>query len=302
MPADKVAAFADELRYTDLVAGYYVDASEPVLSAISDFSIWFFLWDDRHAQDTAHRRDVAWNSLREDLHHALDAPRRHLSHPDPLVKGFADSVARLFSHLPRRWNARFARHMHAIIETYDEEYHNTIAGRVPTVDEYVELRRQTFGHEVWIDLLELAAGRELPPRVRQSTAYRRAGLASQDFSAWYNDLCSLPKELAGKEQHNLGISLIHHEGLTAADASREVRRRAGGRVAAFLNAETDVLHLLDEIRPNPAITRTAHSCLSNMRNWFSSVYWFHHESARYRLDTWQDPSHPPYVVDPGGQR
>ncbi len=38
--------------------------------------------------------------------------------------------------------------------------------------------------------------------------------SSQEFAAWYNDLCSLPKEIAGDEVHDLGISLIHHEGLT----------------------------------------------------------------------------------------
>ncbi|MGV4987890.1 hypothetical protein ACVB8X_40455 [Streptomyces sp. NRAIS4] len=42
------------------------------------------------------------------------------------------------------------------------------------------------------------------------------------------------------------------------------------------------------------------SCLFNMRNWFSSVYWFHQESRRYRTQTWDDRSTPPYVDDPGG--
>ena len=37
------------------------------------------------------------------------------------------------------------------------------------------------------------------------------------------------------------------------------------------------------------------ACLENMRNWFSSVYWFHHESGRYMVDSWDDRSTPPYV-------
>ncbi len=34
-----------------------------------------------------------------------------------------------------------------------------------------------------------------------------------------------------------------------------------------------------------------------MRNWFSSVYWFHHESGRYMVDSWDDRSTPPYVTN-----
>ncbi|CAM5272784.1 multidrug MFS transporter [Streptomyces hirsutus] len=37
------------------------------------------------------------------------------------------------------------------------------------------------------------------------------------------------------------------------------------------------------------------ACLGNMRNWFSSVYWFRHESGRYMVDSWDDRSTPPYV-------
>src|SRR5437763_366935 len=60
MPTDRVCEQAEDLRYSDLVAGYYVGGPAPVLSAITDFSCWFFVWDDQHDRDTAHRRDHAW--------------------------------------------------------------------------------------------------------------------------------------------------------------------------------------------------------------------------------------------------
>ena len=63
----------------------------------------------------------------------------------------------------------------------------------------------------------------MPPEVRDSEPYRRAGLASQDFRAWYNDLCSLQKELAAGDVHNIDISLIHHKGLTRRRATLETR-------------------------------------------------------------------------------
>ncbi|MFC8668960.1 epi-isozizaene synthase [Streptomyces sp. NPDC057199] len=299
MPPDKVEAYADGLCYTDLMAGYYIGAPDQVLQAIADYSAWFFVWDDRHDRDVIHGRPEAWRRLRRRLHTALDSPWDHLHHRDPLVAGFADSMVRLYSFLGEGWNVRFADDFHAVIEAYDQEFRNRTEGIVPTVDEYLELRRMTFAHWIWIDLLEPSAEYELPAAVRQNSAYRRASLLCQDFAAWYNDLCSLPKEIAGDEVHNLGISLIHHEGMRLEEAVKEVRRRVEECISEFLDVEKEVLRYADRIDSGSVrgaeLADAVRACLFNMRNWFSSVYWFHHESGRYMVDSWDDRSTPPYV-------
>ncbi|MBL3667067.1 terpene synthase family protein [Streptomyces sp. M2CJ-2] len=299
MPPDKVAEYADGLCYTDLMAGYYTDAADEVLQAIADYSAWFFVWDDRHDRDIVHGRPAAWRRLKDLLHTALDSPTDHLRHEDSLVAGLADSVRRLYSFLPDTWNARFARHFHAVIEAYDREFHNRTEGIVPTVEEYLELRRLTFAHWIWTDLLEPSAGCELPDAVRKNPSYRKAALLSQEFAAWYNDLCSLPKEIAGHEVHNLGISLITHEGLTLEEAVTDVRRRVEECVTEFLDAEQSALKFADSLDDGTVggkeLGAAVRACLGNMRNWFSSVYWFHHESGRYMVDSWDDRSTPPYV-------
>ncbi|WP_189981522.1 epi-isozizaene synthase [Streptomyces capoamus] len=301
MPPAKVQEYADGLCYTDLMAGYYTDASDEVLQAIADYSAWFFVWDDRHDRDIVHGRTGHWRRLRHRLHAALDAPRHHLHHPDPLVAGFADSVLRLFGFLPHTWNQRFARHFHAVIEAYDQEFRNRVRGHIPGVEEYLALRRLTFAHWIWTDLLEPSAGCELPASVRRNPAYRRAALLSQEFAAWYNDLCSLPKEIAGDEVHNLGISLITHAGLTLEEAVDDVRRRVEECVSAFLDAEREVLEFARDLDDGTVrgkeLGAAVRSCVGAMRNWFSSVYWFHHESGRYRVDNWDDRSTPPYVTN-----
>ncbi|MFE9658512.1 epi-isozizaene synthase [Streptomyces sp. NPDC005955] len=303
MPADKVARYADGLRYTDLMAGYYIGAPTDVLQAIADYSAWFFVWDDRHDRDVVHGRGAAWGRLRQRLHEALDAPWHHLHHEDALVAAFADSMVRLYSFLGESWNARFSGHFHEVIEAYDTEFQNRTTGQVPTVDEYLELRRLTFAHWIWLDLLEPAARYEIPQHVREHSAYRRAGLACQNFAAWYNDLCSLPKEIAGDEYHNLGISLIRHEGMTLEDAVAEVRRRVGDCITEFLDAEREVGDLVRGLRDGTwrgePLAAAVELNVSNMRNWISSVYWFHHESGRYQVDSWADRSTPPYVSDQG---
>lgn len=295
MPWDRARELAESLRYSDLVAGYYVGGPEPVLSAITDFSCWFFVWDDQHDRDIAQRRVDGWARRSDLLRAATETPRSYLAHPDPLVAAFADSVCRLCAHLGDRWNARFARHFHGVIDAYEQEFDNRVTGTVPTLADYLELRRHTFGHRVWLDLLELTAQHELPPEIRDNAAYRRAGLASQDFSAWYNDLCSLPKELAAGDVHNIGISLMCHEGLTERQACKETLRMVCGRISEFVEAEQEVVDVVTVAAPD--LQAAVSSCLFNMRNWISSVYWFHHESGRYRVDAWEDPALPPYIND-----
>ncbi len=299
MPADKVTEHADGLCYTDLMAGYYLGAPDEVLQAIADYSAWFFVWDDRHDRDVIHHRPASWHRLSARLHLALRSPWDHLHHRDSLVAGFADSMVRLYSFLSARWNMRFARHFHAVIEAYDREFHNRTNRIVPQVEEYLELRRLTFAHWIWTDLLEPSAAQELPTAVRKHPAYRRAALLSQEFAAWYNDLCSLPKELAGDEVHNLGISLVRHEGLTLEESITEIRQRVETCIIEFLAAEKDAFRLADSLDDGTLrgkkLRVAVRACVGNMRNWFSSVYWFHHESGRYAVDSWDDRSTPPYV-------
>ncbi|WNL44237.1 hypothetical protein RKE25_12445 [Dyella sp. BiH032] len=297
MPVDVARRHIHGLHYTDLIAGYYVGASTAALEAISDFSVWFFAWDDFHGRCAILHRHRAWARLRDVLHAALDAPQRYLDHAEPLVAGMADWMHRFTHLLTPSWAARFGRHFHQIIEGYEQEYGQRVAGRMPALDAYVALRRLTFGYDVWLDCLELAAGQTLPPELLAWDEYRRAGLASQEFSGWYNDLCSLPKEAAAGEIHNLGMCLMHQYGLSLPQAVAETRRRIETRVQDFLQAEAQLLRRLDAATLPTEIDRTARHCVFNMRNWTSSVYWFHHESTRYRVADWQDGARPPYVTD-----
>lgn len=295
-------AHVDGLRYTDLVAGYYLGASEATLSAIADFSIWFFAWDDRHDRDAVHGRRASWAGLCTGLRAALAAPWPHRHHEEPLVAAFADCLLRMGEPMGPAWRERFAAHLEPVIAAYDQEFDNRLSHTVPPVEEYIALRRQTFAHELWLDLLEVVAGQELPAHVRRHPAYRAAGIACQDFAAWYNDLCSLPKEIAGDEVHNLGISLIRYEELDLESAVHAVRERVAERVTVFLEAEKRVRQLADSLAAGggsegAALRNAVLSCVGNMRNWFPAVYWFHHESGRYRVEHWTDPGMPPYVSD-----
>ncbi|SMF99602.1 terpene synthase family protein [Burkholderia singularis] len=297
VPVDVVGTQADGLRYTELVASYSVGAPFDALCAISDLSIWFFVWDDKHGRYAFHHQHGQWAALRDALYRVVDAPAAYSHDAEPLLSGLADCLLRFHALMSEHWNTSIAEHLRAVIHAYDIEYRERINNYVPPIDDYVKLRAGTFGYRVWLDCLELAAGRTLPADIRQWGEYRRAGLASQEFAGWYNDLCSIRKELAAGELHNLGITMIKHRGLSVGDAIDEVRERVITRVEDFLLAERAALERVDRANLPSEIADAVRHCVFNMRNWISSVYWFHHASERYNVNAWADRSHPPYVVD-----
>ena len=89
LSADMDDTHADGLRYVDLVARYYVGAPTDAFREISDFSIWFFIWDDQHGRYALQRRDQQWCRLRDALHRVLDKPSLHVKNADPLVPGLS---------------------------------------------------------------------------------------------------------------------------------------------------------------------------------------------------------------------
>ncbi|CAJ2716034.1 terpene synthase family protein [Burkholderia pseudomallei] len=182
-PAGSPPADLRALRYPDLVAGYYVGAPPAVLEAIAGLSVWFFVWDDRHDEDARRLRRAAWARLRDALCAVLASPRARVADAEPIVGALSDCIVlRIRAWLGDAWNRRFTGHLRQMIDAYDDEFRARLAARIPTRDAYMRLRERTFGCEVWLDCLELAAGRALPDAVRAAPPYRLAGPARRSNS------------------------------------------------------------------------------------------------------------------------
>lgn len=91
-------------------------------------------------------------------------------------------MLRIRAWLSDAWNRRFTGHLRQVIDAYDDEFRARLAARIPTRDAYMRLRDRTFDCEVWLDCLELVAGRALPDAVRAAPPYRLAGPARRSNS------------------------------------------------------------------------------------------------------------------------
>lgn len=123
------------------------------------------------------------------------------------------------------WRDRFvdavAHHLDGVVT----EATNKATGRLPSVAEYVPLRRATSAAYVSYALIEFATGRPVPNAVYHHPAVREVAATANDLLSWFNDLLSLDRDAATSGGHNLVLAVAREQGIPVEAAVRVVVRR-----------------------------------------------------------------------------
>jgi hypothetical protein len=201
------AARAGFARYA---ARLYPDTDLLTLRTVSAMFTWFFLLDDD--ADTAADPDP--ERLRASFAEALsrlddDHPARQPA--GPLHRLLDDAWRTPRSVMPRHWRDRFVDAVRHHLDGVVAEAEAKAAGRAPTVDGYVRLRRATSAGYVAHVLGEYAAARPLPDAVHGHPAVRACSTAA-------NDLLSLDRDTESAGGHNLVLVLAAERGLPTSEA------------------------------------------------------------------------------------
>jgi hypothetical protein len=213
-------------------ARLYPDADPGTLRTLSALFAWFFLLDD--AVDT--RPDPDPGQLRRLLNGALAVLRcgvAPFAADRSLLRLLAEAWKAPRAVMPRLWRDRFIdavrHHLNGILLEAEAKS----AGRRPTVEQYVELRRATSAAYVAHTLTEFAARAPLPDAVHGHPALRAYSTAGNDLLSWYNDLLSLHRDEATAQGHNLVLALAAEHHLSTADAVEAAVRRWQDRMDSF---------------------------------------------------------------------
>lgn len=233
---------ADRAGFARYAARLYPDADLLTLRTVSGMFTWFFLLDD-HADGGPDGSAVSDPRLVRALcGQALDRLRDEPAGepPSALHRLLDDAWRTPRSTMPRHWRHRFVdavrHHLHGVVA----EAESKAAGRRPTVDGYVRLRRATSAAYVSHVLGEYAAGRPLADAVHGHPSVRACSTAANDLLSWFNDLLSLDRDAVGSGGHNLVLALAHERGLSlpaAVDAAAAMWRQ---RMDGFAALQTGV--------------------------------------------------------------
>ncbi|HEY3142361.1 MAG TPA: terpene synthase family protein [Acidimicrobiales bacterium] len=123
------------------------------------------------------------------------------------------------------WRERFIEHFLAQWQGVRAEDENRAAGRIPTLEEYPALRRDSNGTFLLLDLIEPFLEVELLPQLAGTPVWVRLNQVANDVIVWCNDLASLPRELAHDDVHNYVIVAAEALGLDAVAARSWVADR-----------------------------------------------------------------------------
>lgn len=194
-------------RLGELIARTYPFVREDRLEPLAGWFTWAFVIDDWY--DGPGSGVLDGHDRR--LSHVLDAlpldGRNRSTHPGALFRQLAAVWARLAEPQSMQWRLRFVDCMAAFMESFAYEAVNRRAEATPGVVSYAQLRRQSGGITPCLNLLEYAAGLEVPGLIRRSDPFERMFNRAADVVVWVNDVVSLRKELAIGEVTNGVLAL-----------------------------------------------------------------------------------------------
>ncbi|WP_214408446.1 family 2 encapsulin nanocompartment cargo protein terpene cyclase [Sphaerisporangium fuscum] len=276
----------DAMDYGLMCAYTHPDASPDELDLVTDWYVWVFFFDDHFLEVYKRSGDIAGAKAYLDrlpafmpVHPTADGPPPS----NPVERGLADLWARTVPAMSLDWRTRFAESTENLLDESLWELSNINAGRVANPLEYIEMRRRVGGAPWSANLVEHAAGAEIPARI----AHSRPMLVLRDTFAdavhLRNDLFSYQREVEEEGELSNGVlvfeKFLGYDTQQAADAVNDLLT---SRLHQFENtALTELPRLVEEQALLPHERRAVLAYVKGLQDWQSGGHEWHMRSSRY---------------------
>ncbi|KAJ2935318.1 hypothetical protein H1R20_g1776, partial [Candolleomyces eurysporus] len=203
----------------------------PQLRVLTDF---LSLVSISHGRILEGKEGHGWRPWTSIVHVESAQDALELLESNVLLKHIVPSLQQISSRRPEahrlRWNKRFLHSAKAFARAQLRLYENLKSNTIPTLPEYIKLRRETYGSSMFIDLLDVLEISSRPsgiPGLHQLTVW------AIDIVAWILDIFSYASGSTGAtrcDSHNLISLLTTHKNLSVQGAMNY----AGGMVKEAL--------------------------------------------------------------------
>lgn len=278
----------DSHDYALLCSYTHPDAPGPELDLVTDWYVWVFYFDDHFLELYKKTRDLA--GAREYLDRLpsfmpLDGVITETPE-NPVERGLADLWTRTVPARSLDWRARFAESTRNLLAESLWELANISESRLPNPIEYVEMRRKVGGAPWSANLVEHAAGAEVPAVIAASRPMRVLRDTFSDGVHLRNDLFSYQREVEQEGEVNNGVLVFERflgvEPQRAADLVNDVLT---SRLHQFEHtALTEVPPLLDEHAVDPVGRLQVLAYVKGLQDWQAGGHEWHLRSSRYMND------------------
>jgi germacradienol/geosmin synthase len=201
----------------------------------------------------------------------------------PLEAGLADLWIRTATPLERSVRDRLRASVEKMTDSWVWELQNHIQHRLPDPVDYLEMRRDTFGADLTMDLLRLTRADELPPELLATGPMRELEYAAQDYASLLNDVISHQKEIQFEgELHNAVLVVGNFLGVDHHAAILVVCDLMNARLAEFEHiVAADLPVLADAFELDDAARQALDHWVASLEDWLAGMFVHHHLTARY---------------------
>ncbi|HZE30465.1 MAG TPA: hypothetical protein VE198_03395, partial [Actinoallomurus sp.] len=160
------------MDYGLMCAYTHPDCDGPTLDLITDWYIWVFFFDDQFLEEFKYSRDLpAAKQYVDRLELFMTTDDETPPEPENAAEaGLKDLWERTVPAMSDEWRRRFTISTHNLMVESMWELDNIDRGRIANPIEYVQMRRRVGGAPWSADLVEYAAGAEVPGLLAEHAA------------------------------------------------------------------------------------------------------------------------------------
>ena len=197
----------DSHDYALLCAYTHPDAPGPELDLITDWYVWVFYFDDHFLELYKRTRDLAGAKEYLDRLRAFMPVESVITETptNPVERGLADLWIRTIPNMSTDWRRRFAESTKNLLEESLWELSNINDNRIPNPIDYIEMRRKVGGAPWSANLVEHAAGAEIPAEIAATRPMQVLRDTFSDGVHLRNDIFSYQREVDDEGELNNGV-------------------------------------------------------------------------------------------------
>ncbi|MEC4017585.1 family 2 encapsulin nanocompartment cargo protein terpene cyclase [Streptomyces sp. H27-D2] len=276
----------DSHDYALLCAYTHPDASGPELDLVTDWYVWVFFFDDHFLDIFKRTQDTAGAKAYLDRLPAFMPvqPGGAVEEPTNQVEaGLANLWTRTIPTMSEDWRRRFAESTQHLLEESLWELSNISENRISNPIEYIEMRRKVGGAPWSANLVEHAAGAEVPAEIAASRPMRVLKDTFADGVHLRNDLFSYQRETQEEgELANAVLVLEHFLGCDTQQAADATNDLLTSRLQQFEHtALTELAPLFQETGLDPVSCVKVFAYVKGLQDWQSGGHEWHMRSGRY---------------------
>jgi germacradienol/geosmin synthase len=275
----------DRMDYGLMCAYTHPDCDGDVLDLITDWYIWVFFFDDQFLEEFKYSRDFpAAKAYVDRLELFMTANGEAPPEPENAAEaGLKDLWERTVPAMSDDWRRRFTTSTHNLMVESMWELDNIDRGRIANPIEYVQMRRRVGGAPWSANLVEYAAGAEVPGRFAGTRPMQVLSDTFSDGVHLRNDLFSYQREVQ-EEGENSNAVLVFERFFecTTQEAAELVNDVLTSRLQQFeTTALTEVPALLAEHGASVPEQRAVAAYVKGLQDWQSGGQEWHARSSRY---------------------